>query len=66
MVAPSGEDIWEVFVTGYRPTKAAAASLDADRREDFHGAWVALFESYRDGDLVRRPREYLLTTGRRR
>jgi SAM-dependent methyltransferase len=66
LTAPSGEDVWELFVTGYGPTKSAAAALDAERREEFHRAWVALFEGYRDGDVVRHPREYLLTTGRRR
>jgi hypothetical protein len=40
--------------------------LDEAKGEEFHQAFVELFESYREGDIVRARRRYLLTFGRRR
>ena len=36
------------------------------RREEFHRAFVELYEGYRKGDGICAPRRYLLTLGRRR
>ena len=65
MRAPAGEDVWNLFVTAYGPTKmlfAAAGDRGADLKRDF----VAYHEKFR-GDLgIAMPREYLVTIGRRR
>jgi SAM-dependent methyltransferase len=66
LVVASGEEYWELFSSSYGPTKTAAETLDADRREEFHETWVAFFEHYREGDEVVHHREYLLTLGSRR
>jgi SAM-dependent methyltransferase len=62
----SGEEIWELFSTSYGPTKVLAESLDADRREEFHRAFVDFYEQYRTDLGIRHPRPYLLTLGARR
>jgi len=66
LVAESGEAVWELFVTSYGPTKVLAASLDPERREELHRAFVALHESHRADGGIRMSRTYLLTVGRRR
>jgi SAM-dependent methyltransferase len=64
---PSGEDYWQLFSTSYGPTKILADSLEADRREEFHRAWVEFFETnYRDDGQIDHDREYLLVLGTRR
>jgi ubiquinone/menaquinone biosynthesis C-methylase UbiE len=62
-----GEEYWQIFSSSYGPTKTLAESLDDDRREEFHRAWVDFFESEysADGEIVH-DREYLLTLGTRR
>lgn len=62
----SGEEIWELFSTSYGPTKTLADSLDAERREELHRAWVELYESHRVDGGISQPRPYLVTIGRRR
>jgi SAM-dependent methyltransferase len=63
----SGEEYWQLFVTSYGPTKALAASLDAERLEELHRDWVDFFETnYRVGDEIQHPREYLLVLGTRK
>jgi ubiquinone/menaquinone biosynthesis C-methylase UbiE len=65
--AESGEAAWQLFVASFGPVKTLAASLDDDRREEFHRAWVDMFEQdYRVGDKIVNPREYLLVSGTRR
>ncbi len=67
MVASSGEEYWQLFVTSYGPTKTLAESLDDDRREELHRSWVEFFDAnYRVGDHVEHPRQYLLVLGTRR
>jgi SAM-dependent methyltransferase len=61
-----GEEYWELFSTSYGPTKTAADALDAERREEFHRAWVEFFEERREGGEVVHHREWLLTLGTRR
>ena len=63
----SGEAYWQLFSSSYGPTRTLAEALDAERREEFHRAWVDFFErDYRsDGEIVH-PREYLLVLGTRR
>jgi SAM-dependent methyltransferase len=65
--ASSGEEIWKLFSESAPPVIALIQRLDATRAEEFHRAFVELYESYRttDGD-VRAPRRYLLVLGRRK
>lgn len=62
----SGEEYWELFSTSYGPTKTAVDTLEPDRREEFHRAWVEFGEARREGDAIVHHREYLLTLGTRR
>jgi ubiquinone/menaquinone biosynthesis C-methylase UbiE len=64
--ADSGEDVWELFSTSAPPVKMLADSLDPPRRAEFHQAFVAFYETFREGAAIRAPRPYLLVTGRRR
>ena len=51
----------ELFSTSYGPTKSLAESLDDDRREELHQAWVDFFESnYRSDGEIDHDREWLL------
>ncbi len=64
---PSGEDYWELFSSSYGPTKTLADSLDDERREEFHQAWVDFFESnYRSNGESDHDREWRLVYGTRR
>ena len=62
----SGEEAWEIFSTSYGPTKTLAESLDDDRREELHNAWVELYEKSRVGDEIVQHRHYLRVLGTRR
>ena len=63
----SGEDYWQLFSSSYGPTKTLSDSLEDDRREEFHQAWVDFFESnYRDDGEIDHDREWLLVLGTRR
>jgi ubiquinone/menaquinone biosynthesis C-methylase UbiE len=65
--ASSGEEIWKLFSESAPPVIALVERLDADRAEDFHRAFVELYESYRTpAGGVRAPRRYLLVLGRRK
>jgi SAM-dependent methyltransferase len=62
----SGESIWELFSTEYGPTKTLADSLDDERREELHRAFVDLHERSRTNGGIRFSRTYLLTLGTRK
>jgi SAM-dependent methyltransferase len=62
----SGEAVWELFVRDYGPTKTLAESLDDERREELHRAFVDLHEQSRVNGGLRVSRTYLLTLGTRR
>ncbi len=64
--AASGEELWAMFSSAAPPLRALLDKLDATQAEGFHAAFVALYESYREGDRIRAPRRYLLTLGTRR
>jgi ubiquinone/menaquinone biosynthesis C-methylase UbiE len=67
MVAASGEEYWQLFVTSYGPTKTLSESLDDERREELHRSWVEFFDTnYRVDGRVEHPRQYLLVLGTRR
>jgi ubiquinone/menaquinone biosynthesis C-methylase UbiE len=64
---PSGEEYWQLFSSSYGPTRTLAESLEDDRREEFHRAWVDFFESnYRKNGEIDHDREWLLVYGTRR
>jgi hypothetical protein len=63
---PGGEAYWQFFAGSYGPTTAVAESLDDERREELHRAWVDFFEARRSEDGVVLPREYLVLLGERR
>ena len=62
----SSEEMWELRSTSFGPLKTLYSSLEGDRREQLRARTLEFLESYRDGDLIRQPREYLLTIGTRR
>jgi SAM-dependent methyltransferase len=65
--ADSGEEIWKLFSESAPPVIALVRQLDGERREQFHRAFVDLYEGYRTpGGGVRAPRRYLLVLGRRK
>jgi hypothetical protein len=63
---PDGESVWELFVNGYGPTKALAASCDPERREQLRRDFIAFHERYRSDLGIAMPRDYLVTIGRRK
>ncbi len=65
--AESGEEIWKLFSESAPPVIALVRRLDGERVEEFHQAFVELYESYRTPEGgIRAPRRYLLVMGRRR
>jgi len=60
-----GASVWRLFVEGYGPTKALAASCDAERREQLKRDFIAFHERYRSDLGIAMPRDYLLTIGSR-
>ena len=64
--ADSAEAYWQLMSTSYGPTKTLAGSLEPDRREELHRAFVGFFENYENGEGMRWPRPYLLVLGERR
>jgi SAM-dependent methyltransferase len=66
LTADSGEDVWELLSTTAPTVMTMRARLDGARGEEFHRAFVELYEGYREADVIRAPRRYLLVLGRRR
>jgi SAM-dependent methyltransferase len=64
--ADSGESVWQLFSTEYGPTKTLADSLDDERREELHRAFVDLHEQSRTNGGIEFSRTYLLTLGTRK
>ncbi len=64
--AASGEELWSIFSQASPPIQSVLARLDESRAEEFHRAFVELYEEYRSGEGIRAPRRYLLVSGRRR
>lgn len=63
---PSGQAVWDLFATGYGPTKTLAANLDEERRESLKRDFIAFHEQYRTELGIAMPREYLVTVGARK
>lgn len=65
--ADSGEEIWKLFSESAPPVIALIRRLDGPQVEEFHEAFVKLYESYRTPEGgIRAPRRYLLVLGRRK
>jgi len=63
---PSGQIMWDIFVTGFGPMKALAASLDSSRRIALEREFVLLHERYRTPAGLAVARDYIVTIGVRR
>lgn len=65
--AETGEEVWKLFSESAPPVVSLVAKLDEGRREEFHQAFVELYEGYRteEGD-IRAPRRYLIVLGTRK
>ena len=63
---PSGLAVWELFVESYGPTKALAAALDPERREDLKRDFIAYHDGFKSELGVAMPRDYLVTIGLRK
>jgi len=63
---PSGQTVWDIFVTGYGPTKTLAASLDPERRTALRRDFIAMHEKHRSPVGLAMPRDYLCTIGTRK
>ena len=65
--AESGEEVWKLFSESAPPVLALLRTFDAARTEEFHQAFVELYEGYRTPEGgIRAPRRYLLVLGRRK
>ena len=62
----SGEEMWQLAVTSFGPMKTLYESLDEERREELHKAYVDFSESHSTNGHVEAPREYLIILGTRR
>jgi ubiquinone/menaquinone biosynthesis C-methylase UbiE len=67
-VAESAETYWQDFSANFGPMKTLVETLDADRVEELHRAYVDFLESGfgSEGGEIRHTREYQLITGTRR
>ena len=63
---PSGLAVWELFVGGYGPTKALAAALDPERRENLKRDFIAYHDGFKSELGVAMSRDYLVTIGVRK
>ena len=48
--ADSGEEIWKLFSESAPPVTALVRELDDGKREEFHRAFVELYDSYQAKD----------------
>ena len=65
--ADSGEEIWKLFSESAPPVIALVKRLDEQGAEQFHRAFVDLYEQYRAPEGgIRAPRRYLLVLGTRK
>jgi ubiquinone/menaquinone biosynthesis C-methylase UbiE len=65
--ADSGEEIWQLFSESAPPVMALVKRLDDQGAEQFHQAFVDLYERYRTSEGgIRAPRRYLLVLGTRK
>jgi len=65
-LAPSAEDAWEIWTANYGPSKTLAATLPADRREQFKADMIAFHRRFGTELGVLMPRDYLVAVGVRK
>jgi len=63
---PSEQIMWDIFVTGFGPMKALAASLDSSGRTALERDFMSRHERYRTPAGLTVPRDYVVTIGVRR
>jgi SAM-dependent methyltransferase len=61
-----GEELWDFWSRSAPPFKAMAEAMDDAKRAAFREAYIEYCEQYREGDVVRVPRPYLLVLGTKR
>ena len=64
--AASGEAAWDLFVTGYGPTKMIAGACDEARRAELRRDFIAYHERFSTDLGIAMPRKYLVTIGVRK
>ena len=65
--AESAEEIWTLFSESAPPVISLIRRLEPVQVEEFHQAFLELYEGYRTGEgAIRAPRRYLLVLGTRR
>jgi ubiquinone/menaquinone biosynthesis C-methylase UbiE len=65
--AEDGEELWDVFSQSAPPVISLLGRLSEEDAQEFHRAFVELYESYRTPEGgIRAPRRYLLVLGRRK
>jgi len=62
----SGEEVWQIFVTSFGPVKTLYESLDDEKREELHQAYVEFYEAQASDGQIAAGREYLIILGTRR
>jgi ubiquinone/menaquinone biosynthesis C-methylase UbiE len=62
----SGEAVWDLFLSSYGPTKALAATLEPERREQLKQDVIAYHDGFKTDLGIAMPREYLVTVGWRK
>ncbi len=60
------EEHWQLFANNFGPTKTLVESLDDERREELHQAWLDFYRSRYGEGPSEHEREYLLVLGTRR
>ena len=61
-----GEELWEFWKRSAPPFKAMVDEMDEQKREAFRKGYIEYAEEFREGDIVRPARRYLLVIGRKR
>jgi SAM-dependent methyltransferase len=65
LTGESGEAIWRFSTSPAGPLKEFVDSMDRNRREQFHRAYVEYYERYRTESGVSVPKKYMIILGRR-
>ena len=63
---PDGLAVWELFVSGYGPTKSLAAALAPGQRESLKRDFIDYHDNFKTELGIAMPREYLVTIGIRK
>jgi hypothetical protein len=63
---PNGLAVWDLFVSGYGPTKSLATILEPERRESLKRDFIDYHDRFKTELGVAMPREYLVTIGIRK